>query len=359
MKELKIGLIGCGGMAKNYREIYTKIKGARLDFVVGLDSDNPREAAQMLGASRYSTNYEDLINSDVDIVDISTPNHLHKEQFIKAVRAGKNVLLQKPIASTLDDAFEIYEESKKTDKTVGMYMSRHSASAYVEIKNIIESGAIEKISSVHARTSLVRRASANSAENWRCSVEKTGGGSLIQLGVHDYDILSWVLGSKISEIGAYCENIMSPHIGGDDSSQTIIKFENGVVGCVESSYCSKVNSFCVYGNEGTVIYRGGKFYMSGDNAYKGIIADYDGSGDEKSYPVSDAGKNLYRIDNPYEQHVKFTEAVIKGEKAPISVWKGVEGLIVVKAAYESSRTKSFVNIEEFTKKALEEYKCGK
>ena len=359
MDNLKIGLIGCGGMAKNYREIYTHIDGAKLDFVVGLESDNPKEVAQSLGASRYSVNYEDLINSDVDIVDISTPNHLHKEQFIKAVRAGKNVLLQKPIAATVKDAVEIYEESKKTDKTVGMYMSRHSSSAYVEIKNIIESGAIGKVSSVHARTSLVRNAVANSAANWRCSVEKTGGGSLIQLGVHDYDILSWVIGSKIVEIAAYCENIMSPHIGGDDSSQSIVKFANGVIGCVESSYCSKVNSFCVYGSKGTVIYRGGGIYMSGDNAYKGIFVDYDGSGSEKFYPAADTGKNLYKIENPYEQHVAFVNAVLNGKSAPIPIWEGVESLLIVKAAYESAMTKSFINIEEFTKKALEDLKCEK
>lgn len=359
MNTLKIGLIGCGGMAQNYREIYTQIDGVKLDFVVGLESDNPKAVAEKLGASSYSTHYEDCINSDVDMVDISTPNHLHKEQFIKAVKAGKHVLLQKPIAATIKDAVEMFEASKKTDKNVGMYMSRHSSSAYVEIKKIIESGAIGKISSVHARTALVRKPVANDTGNWRCSVEKTGGGSLIQLGVHDYDILSWVLGSKIVEIAAYCENIMSPHIGGDDSSQSIIKFANGVVGCVESSYCSKENRFCIYGSEGTLIYRGGGIYMSGSHAYKGILVDYDGSGSEKFYPAFDVGKNLYKADNPYEQHVAFVKAVLNGEKAPISIWEGVESLIIVKAAYESAKTKRFVDIAEFTQKALEDVKCEK
>ena len=180
-------------------ELYSKIEGVKLDFIVGLESDHPEMLAKELNCSRWSTDFMDCINSDVDVIDISTPNHLHCKQFVEAIKRGKHILLQKPIAASEKDAIEILNASKATDKKVGMFMMRHSAAAYNEMRKMVQNGVIGKISSVHARTANINRGpKQDPAINWRNSLELTGGGSLMQLGVHDYDLLQWILGEKSS-----------------------------------------------------------------------------------------------------------------------------------------------------------------
>ena len=226
---IKVGLIGCGGMASFYRKIYTEIPGATLDFVVDVNEETAKSVAKELGVKNYSTDFNDCINSSVDVVDISTPNHLHKEQFAAAVKAGKHILLQKPISGSMDDALEILRLSQSTDKKCGVFMSRYCIKAYHVIKDMLKCGVIGNVSSVYARTSYVYRPKPD-APLWRASKELTGGGSLIQLGVHDYDMLEWILGSEITHVSAVSENLMSPHVGGDDTTHSIVKFSNGLLG---------------------------------------------------------------------------------------------------------------------------------
>ena len=270
---IKVGLIGCGGMASFYRKIYTEIPGATLDFVVDVNEETAKSVAEELGVKNYSTDFNDCINSSVDVVDISTPNHLHKEQFAAAVKAGKHILLQKPISGSMDDALEILRLSQSTDKKCGVFMSRYCIKAYHVIKDMLSCGVIGNVSSAYARTAYVYRPKPD-APLWRASKELTGGGSLIQLGVHDYDMLEWILGSEITHISAFSENLMSPHVGGDDTTHSIVKFSNGILGTVESSYCTKEATLKILGNKGSLSYVNGVLTVSGES-YEGFGIKYD------------------------------------------------------------------------------------
>ena len=357
MKEIKVGLIGCGGMATAYRELYNKFEGVKLDFIVGLESDNPENLAKELGCSGWSYDYMDCINSDVDIIDISTPNHLHCEQFKAAVKMGKHILLQKPVAASEKDAVEILLESKKTDKKVGMFMARHSGPAFCEIRNMVQSGVIGKVSSVRTRSGFVREAPpSDQPADWRSSLEKTGGGTLIQLGIHDYDALSWILGEKITKVAAFCDNLMSPHIGGDDASQTIVKFENGIVGCVEASYCATGARFEIYGNEGFISFNENRFFVvKAKNKYNGDYVNYEGNDTYQQYEIPCYNKTIFKTDNPYEQHIAFINSVRNNTPVPVTIEEGFYDFVIVKAAYEASKTGKTVDIEEFKDAMLKKW----
>lgn len=345
MKTWKVGLIGCGGMAAAYRELYTKIPGVELDYVVALTEEEARETAELLGVKHYSAKYEDCLNSDVDIVDISTPNHLHKEQFVAAVKAGKHVLLQKPIAPNLEDALEILEVSRQADVKTGMFMSKRGIPAHHEMKKMIEAGLIGEVVSVHARVAYIRKADAAGGDGWRSSLEMTGGGALIQLGIHDYDLLQWMLGERITAVTAFSDNRMSPHIGGDDLTQSMVRFESGIMGIVESCYCSTQRFLNIYGTEGILSYANGRLMVKGAKSYKSETVVYDQPGAEMSYELPFGGRFLYRTDNPYEQHIGFVQAVMKDKEVPVSIYEGYQTLQVVKAAYESARTGKTIRID--------------
>lgn len=347
---LKVGLIGCGGMAAFYREIYQNISGVTLSYVVGATIEEASEVATALGVEKYSMHYEDCLNSDVDIVDISTPNHLHKEQFLAAVNAGKHILLQKPIAPNLEDAAEILRAAESTRCKTGVFMSKRCIAAHHEIKNMVKQGVIGRIASVHTRAALIRKPQAVGTGSWRSSLAQTGGGALIQLGIHDYDLLQWILDDKIKEIAAFKENLMSPHIGGEDMAQTIVRFRKGVLGIVEASYCSATPFLRIYGNEGMITYQNGELSVRGSKAYTGSHIVYETPGVEAVFEMPANHKDLYQINNPYEQHVWFIDAVKKDEKVPVEIADGFETLLLVNAAYESDCTGKAVDVEAWRRK---------
>ena len=347
---IKVGLIGCGGMASFYRKIYTEIPGATLDFVVDVNEETAKIVAEELGVKNYSADFNDCINSSVDVVDISTPNHLHKEQFAAAVKAGKHILLQKPISGSMDDALEILRLSQSTDKKCGVFMSRYCIKAYHVIKDMLSCGVIGNVSSAYARTAYVYRPKPN-APLWRASKELTGGGSLIQLGVHDYDMLEWILGSEITHISAFSENLMSPHVGGDDTTHSIVKFSNGILGTVESSYCTKEASLKILGNKGSLSYVNGVLTVSGES-YEGFGIKYDTPKKAADFSLPYSNETLYNLENPHEQHVAFINSVINNTAVPVPISSGFDSLAVVKAAYESAKNGQTVCIEEFKNRFL-------
>ena len=347
---IKVGLIGCGGMASFYRKIYTEIPGATLDFVVDVNEETAKSVAEELGVKNYSTDFNDCINSSVDVVDISTPNHLHKEQFAAAVKAGKHILLQKPISGSMDDALEILRLSQSTDKKCGVFMSRYCIKAYHVIKDMLSCGVIGNVSSAYARTAYVYRPKPD-APLWRASKELTGGGSLIQLGVHDYDMLEWILGSEITHISAFSENLMSPHVGGDDTTHSIVKFSNGILGTVESSYCTKEASLKILGNKGSLSYVNGVLTVSGES-YEGFGIKYDTPKKAANFSLPYSNETLYNLENPHEQHVAFINSVINNTAVPVPISSGFDSLAVVKAAYESAKNGQTVCIEEFKNRFL-------
>lgn len=354
MSDVKIGLIGCGGMASFYRQVYTQIPGAKLDFVVGLPSDDPERIARELGAAHWSTDYEDCLNSDVDIVDISTPNCFHEEQFIKAAAAKKHILLQKPITPGLKAAKRILDCAQGCSSKTGMFMSKRGLPAYYIMKKLIKSGFIGKVGSAYARSAVLRKAETDANKNWRNSLEKTGGGALLQLGIHDYDMLSWMLDERIISVSARCANLMSPHIGGEDTAITTVTFESGVAATVESSYCSRTALMTVYGSSGYITYRDGILTLFSKETYRDGGICYDTPNTKAEYKMMCDNPTVYSSKNPHEQHIAFVNAVINGTDVPVGIDRGFESLAIVKAAYESSDSGKTVNISEFIAKEVSE-----
>lgn len=342
---IKVGLIGCGGMAASYRKIYTQIPGVSLNFLVDANPEALKNAVNELGVKNFSTSFFDCVSSDVDVIDISTPNHLHKEQFLAAIDAKKHILLQKPIAASMQDAVEILKLSQHTDKKCGVFMSRRCIKAYYVIKDMLLRGVVGQVSSVYARTSYVYKQKPNTV-SWRSSKELTGGGAHIQLGVHDYDMLEWILGSQITHVSSFSENLMTPYIGGDDITHSIVKFSNGILGTVESSYCTKESSLKILGNQGSISYANGILSVVGE-PYEGFGITYDTPKSTKDFLLPHSNETLFKTDNPYEQHVAFIHSIINDTPVPVPMSAGFHSLAVVKAAYESALSGQTVNVEDY------------
>lgn len=343
--KLNICLVGCGGMAALYRHRYTQIPGARMYMVIDTDEVSARNAALELHAIRWSTDFNDALSSEVDIIDISTPNYLHGQQAVAALSSGKHVLLQKPIAPTVTEAEEIVEAGRRNNKQVGIYMSMLDNPIYHEIKKVVEKELLGRITSVHCRGA--HRGGLSMPEgSWRNSVEKTGGGSFIQLAVHQINMAQFITGDKISRVAAFSKNMMCANIGGDDVTSACCEFEGGIQGVLESAYCADQNILSIYGSGGFIsVYNDSIVQIKMDEPYYGEIIRYDHPGGIK-FISGLSCIELYKSDNPYDQHIAFVKAIMQGSAAPVPADIGLYDIRIVKAVYKSACENRFVSVSE-------------
>ena len=120
---VRVALVGCGGLARRYRQAYRAIEGVTASATIDVNEEEARAAAAETGAARASQDFAEALRPDVNAVVITTPNHLHCEQATQALDAGKHVLLQKPMARTVIECDEILDAQRRSDATLGLYMN--------------------------------------------------------------------------------------------------------------------------------------------------------------------------------------------------------------------------------------------
>jgi predicted dehydrogenase len=341
---LKVALVGCGGMARSYRQVYTRLEDVQ--WAVAVDPNEAELAAcSELGAKRTSTRFEDALANDVDIVEVATPNHLHEQQAIAALRAGKHVLLQKPMANSLEAADRILAAARESGKTLGMYMSSYAEPVVWEVKRLLEHKALGEIQSIRARDAHRGGLRAKpGSHNWRGSKDLTGGGSFIQLSVHAINLVQWWLGSRIEQVAAFCDNRLSPNIGGDDVTAAAVRFADGVYGTFDSGYASDGGAREIYGTRGSVRISHRELELRLDAAYTGerLAIHYDSPGKLMRIPVH--GPPLSDAGNPTNPQRMFVEAIRHNRRPLMTGEDGRQDLAVVMAAYESARTGKAVTV---------------
>lgn len=339
---LRVAMVGTGGMARTYRECYAKLPGVQWALAVDVN-DTELENCVKLGAKRTSKTFSDALAPDIDIIDISTPNHLHEEQAGAALQAGKHVLLQKPMSNTLAGADSIVAASRGAKGRLGMYMSSYTQPLIWEIKQLVASGVLGKIQSVRARDAHRGGLSAKK-EAWRGSLEKTGGGCFIQLSIHAINMVQWWLDAKIIEASAFSANQHCPNIGGDDVTNAITKFDNGIYGVFESGYASVGGSREIFGSRGTLRLSGeSEMELTLDQPWEGKLIRY--TTPETPAKFTGAHFALNDTGNPYNQHRMFIEALQNGKPPHMSGEQGRQDLAVVMAVYESAKSGAVLKVK--------------
>ena len=348
-KALGIALIGCGGMAANYRANYAALPGTIYLLVVDVNADLARSVAEECGVERFSTDWRDALAPNIAIADISTPNHLHTEQAVALLEKGKHVLLQKPMAPTVAECQIIVEAARKADRQAGVYMSDIEDPVAWDLRDMVRGGYLGRVTGVRGRYAHRGglRAKADAA-NWRGSAEKTGGGSFIQLSIHHTNLLSWIMDAGIESVMGYAQNLMCPQIGGDDMAACVCAFENGVFGLFDSAWNADGSGLELYGSEGSARMHGGQgagLSVQTNRPFAGRIIHTE---DTKPTVIAPSGtsREQCRADNPLNQHIAFVQAIQSGHPVPVSAEVGCHDVAVVKAVYASAREGRRVFVQE-------------
>lgn len=252
MKKLKIGIVGCGGIANNkHLPALSKLKDkielfAFCDIIV----ERAEKAAKDFGDenAKVFSDYKELLKEDLDIVHVCTPNRSHAEISIAALEAGNHVMCEKPMAKTSEDAIKMVEAAKKTGKklTIGYQNRFRPDSLY--LKKSVERGDLGDI--YFAKAHAIRR---RAVPTWGVFLNEyeQGGGPLIDIGTHALDLTLWmmdnykpkmVVGSVFKKLGDQKETgnawgDWSPNeYTVEDSAFGFVTMENGATIILESSW---------------------------------------------------------------------------------------------------------------------------
>ncbi len=358
MKKLSIAFVGCGGIADHYLQVYRDLEWVEMTVCMDVNLDRANHAVAQLGENskaRATTNFADDLGDDVDVVIINSPNHLHREQVVAVLAANKHVLVQKPLAASLEDAEAIAEaaaQAKLRGVISGLYMSYFDQPLMHDLKAKYEAGYFGDITHLYAR--LMHRGGLtlsneilSGKQNWRGSVAQTGGGAFIQLAVHYVHLFGWMMNSKVVRVMAMTKNQHCPGIEGEDMACAILEFANGALATLDMAWNTAGEQLSIHGTLGTAEYIGNKTLLMNSIAQSSQVEKTAAPGTAARQEVSEIiAPALGDCSNPFNQHRMFLEAVRDGREPFVSVASGADDLRVVQAVYESARSGRAIEIEQ-------------
>ncbi|WP_289055388.1 Gfo/Idh/MocA family protein [Carboxylicivirga marina] len=232
LKRIKWGIIGCGNVTEvKSGPAFNKVSGSQLQIIMRRDASLAESYANRHGVPEWSNKAEDIINHpDVNAVYIATPPGSHAEYAIKAMKAGKAVYVEKPMAANYEQALQMLKVSEETSIPLFVAYYRRTLPGFLKVKGLIEEGAIGQTLYVNMR--LIRPAKPyemTSIENiWRLQAEHSGGGIFYDLASHQLDFMDYLFGPVKAVFG------VAANRGGyyevEDTVSASMQFENGVVG---------------------------------------------------------------------------------------------------------------------------------
>ena len=275
---LKIGIIGCGKITEvRHAPEYAENPNCQLVAFFDVVPERAKALAEQYGGVAYDS-IEALLASDVDAVSVCVANAYHAQASIQALKAGKHVLCEKPMATTPEDCEAMVAAAKAAGKFLMIGQNQRLAKAHVKAREIIESGEMGKVITFETHfTHPGPEGWTGVRDSWFFDKKVASFGVMADLGVHKTDLIHYLTGKKIVRTSAVLATLDKTFSDGrpitvDDNAYAIYTMEDGVVGTMHVSWTN-------YGNENnsTKMYmEGGVLRMYDDPKYSLIVEKRDG-----------------------------------------------------------------------------------
>lgn len=364
--KINYSLVGMGGIAKTHLMGLRNIPllGLQLDAeinLVGLLTTHikeNKEYAHSIGFDNVVENLEDLVRiPNLDVVDICTPNYLHKEQILAFIEADKHVYCEKPLALNSFEANEILNAVENSSVQNQMGFVLRFLPAIARAHAMLNNNLIGKVHTVRAEIYHSSYLNTNKKITWRLSKEKSGGGALADLGSHMIDLVHFLLG-EIETVQAWTETIIKQRptnngeikeVDVDDWALLMIKLKKGIKGTIEASRVATGGEGIrveIYGEEGSIQINPDNPYLPifFDKNAKNIAVDDELIGNDeylnellKIYPTSKLSQG-WMLDTHTAGLSWFFKSIITGEKYAFTpdFREGYKTQTVIDCAYNSA-----------------------
>lgn len=338
---LNFAIVGAGSIAPNYAEAIRLHQQANLFAVCDNNPAVEEGFVKANGIKKFYRNYQELLkDAKVDVVCICTPSGMHANMAVEAMAAGKHVIIEKPIALTIEDADRVIEAAHKYGVKASVAFQKRFNPAVVQTKLALDKGNFGKM--MHANTTVrwYRDQSYYNQDQWRGTASMDGGALMNQC-IHNIDLLRWMMGPVKRIIGFTATR--RHQIEMEDIGVSILEFESGALGVMEGSTAvypiDLEASISIFGEKGTAIV-GGK-YLTEIKEWQFKQTDDPAHEQEKS-------TSERVMDHGEEGHYPIIHdmvCAIKEDKQPsITLEDGRNALEIILAIYESAETGNIINI---------------
>lgn len=341
MKKVGVAVIGMGSAGCLHVDCYNSIKEkAKLIAICDKDKECAENNASMYEADACTDYHDVLRRKDVEIVDICLPHHLHAEAAVAAAEAGKHVLVEKPIATTLKDADRMIAATKKAGVKFMVAENHAFIPAHQLAKELVDKGVIGRI--FLAKAYEVVGDVPVVPDTWKTSPEAVG--SLLDMGVHRFFVLRWIVG-EVKSVFAFAEKLACEvETDNDDTAAVLLKFKNEALGEVDLSCCvvsEPTNRLELYGTEGTIIE---DHMWEQPLMYSSHKEGYETEGWVKPQVEHAPFPGYYGIS--FKNEVEHFVDCVREDKAPLVTGElGREALKIALCAYKSVKTGKVQNVE--------------
>lgn len=340
MRKVKWGVVGAGGIADR-RTIPGMMLANNAELVAVMEIN--MELAEKLRA-KYNAKYAydnamDLINNpEVEAVYIASPVLNHVEPAIACARAGKHLLCEKPIAISTDLGYQVIEECKKAGiKAATGFMMRYGA-YHMAMKKLIEEGKLGQIVTARAQFTCWYPEIPGA---WRQDKKQSGGGALMDLGVHCIDLLEYITGAKAESVSAFVDTKTFKY-NVDDTANLMIRFSNGMTGYVDNNFnIPDAAAKCrleFYGTRGSIMAESTMGQIDGGKVEVVISEETEYDALQSKNEVAPL-KLEVEFGNMYTREIEsFSDSIINGTPINVPIEDAVHVQEVVDAACRSSES---------------------
>jgi len=328
--KVKIALVGAGHIAQvAHIAAYKRNPGVELTAVV---DDDPVKAEVIQGQFGFSEWYEDfsdmLAQSDVDAVDICTPNYLHAPMAITALRSGCDVLVERPLARNMAEARKMVDTAEKHNRVLMVGMNNRFRKDVSVLRRFIKGKELGNVNFVKA--GWLRNAKGWEARQWFTQQTKAGGGALLDLGTPLLDLAVWLAGLR-SPTGVTASVFGKKGRGGvEDSACAMVRFAGGAALMLEVSWNlrePRTQTYLhVYGSKGAAMLNPLKVHKIIHDVHVNVTPAIEGTGHQHF-------SQSYRAEIDH-----FVECVQKRKKPMTSGLEALGMIRIVEAMYESAAT---------------------
>ena len=340
---IRVGIIGAGQIVRvrHLPEVLAN-PDAILAGICDINEERVNELAKEFNTKAY-TDYKEMIQQpDIDAIVVAATNKLHAVMTIDALNAGKHVLCEKPMATTLEDAQKMLDAAKKSGKQLMLGNNQRLEASHQKAREILASGKLGKI--LTFRTTFGHPGSEDWAveglNTWFYKKDVAGLGVLGDLGIHKLDLIRWLLDDEFDQVVSFADTLSKTYPDGkpidvEDNAICVLRMKSGALGTMEASwsYAKENNSTTVYCQNGVLeIYTDPEFPL---------VIHYNHEQGEY-YQLGKKSTNVEQLSSGVMD--AFVGALVAGKTVPITGEDGYKALEIVMAAKKSADSGQVVTL---------------
>ncbi|MAS35800.1 MAG: oxidoreductase [Anaerolineaceae bacterium] len=333
-KSLRFGLIGCGRIAPHHARAIQGLPGAELTAVVDVIEERAYRFADDYGAEPHLDYQEMLRRPDIDVVSICTPSGMHAQMAIDAARAGKHIIVEKPMALSLADADAMIAEAKANHVKLCVAFQNRYNPPIQDLRAAVQAG------------KLGRRLLGNATVRWYRTQEyyndgwhgtwAMDGGALMNQSIHHVDALVWLMGEPVESVFAYSATL-AHEMEAEDTVVVALRFASGALGSIEATTITYPTDL-----EGSVTLLGerGSVKIGGVALNRKEMWKIEGELEREAEILSENQVDPLSVYGTSHPHVfnDFLAAIREDREPFVNGTEGRAALAVVLGVYESART---------------------